>query len=423
MGKQSFAMGFYIRKNLMSGPLRLNLSKGGVGFSFGVKGARIGVNRKGTYVHGGRYGAYYRKYMTEDGEEEWKGNKRRTVEFFTDTGLTYPRPDLPQKPKLPKVKPPPVLRVNPFIKAGLILGPLILLAIFSGFYFLSGIGAVLTAIAYPLYFNQKGQINKAKVSLNNLKHHLDQKQPVPTLIKSIKTRKLKPKYRQWRDYHFLKALNQQFYEDPDYITPDEFREVEKLLHIPKKQKRLVKRHIFSRFLHAVLEDHFISRQEEDKLMEVVDNLNLSLGDIPEEKALIDVMHKLRETISAPLEAVGTSLNLKQGEVCYYITEGRFLKEKYVDRFKKNGVFYKAKGYELDMEGELYLTDRRLLMVSEGSREYRLNKILDVTLSLEDNSLKLTVDDRKNPVVVTAPAIEVLAGKLERLILDEESAVA
>lgn len=407
----------------MSGPLRLNLAKGGVGFSFGVKGARIGVNRKGTYVHGGRYGAYYRKYMTEDGEEEWKGNKRTTVEFFTDTGLTYPRPDLPQKPKLPKVKPPPVLRVSSFIKTGMILGPLLILAIFSELYFLFGTGLVVTGIAYPLYFKQKGQINKAKVSLNKLKHHLGQKKPVPALIKMVKSRNFKPKYRQWRDYHFFKALNQQFYEDPDYITPDEFGKVEKLLHIPKQQKRLVKRHIFSRFLHAVLEDHFISRQEEDKLMEVVDNLHLSLEDIPEEKALIDVMHKLRETISAPLETIETALNLKQGEVCYYMTEGRFLKEKYVDRFKKNGVLYKAKGYDLDMEGDLYLTDRRLLMVSEGSREYRLNKILDVTLSLEDNSLKLTVEDRKNPVVVTAPAIEVLAGKLERLILDEEPAVA
>jgi hypothetical protein len=57
-------MGFYIRKGFNFGPLRLNLSRSGLGASFGVKGARIGMGPRGTYVHVGRGGFYYRQTLT-----------------------------------------------------------------------------------------------------------------------------------------------------------------------------------------------------------------------------------------------------------------------------------------------------------------------------------------------------------------------
>jgi hypothetical protein len=56
-------MGFYIRKGFNFGPLRLNLSRNGLGASFGVKGARIGVGPRGRYVHLGRGGIYYRQSL------------------------------------------------------------------------------------------------------------------------------------------------------------------------------------------------------------------------------------------------------------------------------------------------------------------------------------------------------------------------
>ena len=56
-------MGFYIRKGFNFGPLRLNLSRSGLGASFGVKGARIGVGPRGSYIHMGRDGLYYRRTL------------------------------------------------------------------------------------------------------------------------------------------------------------------------------------------------------------------------------------------------------------------------------------------------------------------------------------------------------------------------
>lgn len=54
-------MGFFFRKSLKFGPIRLNFSKSGIGISSGIKGARISVGPRGTYVHLGRNGFYYRK--------------------------------------------------------------------------------------------------------------------------------------------------------------------------------------------------------------------------------------------------------------------------------------------------------------------------------------------------------------------------
>jgi hypothetical protein len=55
-------MGWYLRKAFRFGPLRLNLSKRGVGASVGEPGARVGVDATGTpYAHAGRGGIYFRQ--------------------------------------------------------------------------------------------------------------------------------------------------------------------------------------------------------------------------------------------------------------------------------------------------------------------------------------------------------------------------
>ncbi len=60
-------MGWYLRKSFGFGPLRLNLSKSGIGYSVGVRGARIGVGPRGEYVRLGRGGVYYQKYLNPSG--------------------------------------------------------------------------------------------------------------------------------------------------------------------------------------------------------------------------------------------------------------------------------------------------------------------------------------------------------------------
>lgn len=53
-------MGFYFRKSLSLGPVRLNFSKSGIGYSVGTRGIRIGSGPRRAYVHMGAHGLYYR---------------------------------------------------------------------------------------------------------------------------------------------------------------------------------------------------------------------------------------------------------------------------------------------------------------------------------------------------------------------------
>ncbi len=57
-------MGWGFRKSKKIGNnTRVNISKSGIGMSTGVKGARVGANKRGTYVAGGKNGFYYRKNL------------------------------------------------------------------------------------------------------------------------------------------------------------------------------------------------------------------------------------------------------------------------------------------------------------------------------------------------------------------------
>jgi len=58
-------MGWYFRRSIKFGPLRLNLSKSGVGYSYGMKGLRVGTGPRGPYVAGGRYGIYFRQSLRQ----------------------------------------------------------------------------------------------------------------------------------------------------------------------------------------------------------------------------------------------------------------------------------------------------------------------------------------------------------------------
>jgi hypothetical protein len=53
-------MGWYLKKSFAFGPLRLNLSRSGIGASVGVKGLRVSTGPKGRQLNAGREGVYYR---------------------------------------------------------------------------------------------------------------------------------------------------------------------------------------------------------------------------------------------------------------------------------------------------------------------------------------------------------------------------
>ena len=88
-------MGFHLRKSFNLGPLRLNLSNSGIGFSTGIKGFRVGVDSKGrSYVGGGVGMLRYREYLDNKTDINFK------YSTLTHTSDKIHKDDIPAELKI-----------------------------------------------------------------------------------------------------------------------------------------------------------------------------------------------------------------------------------------------------------------------------------------------------------------------------------
>ena len=414
-------MAFYLRKALSFGPLRLNFSKSGLGLSAGVTGARVGIGPKGAYVHGGRHGLYYRKYLNS-GKQSAKTDRANQQEgtraYFVDTGLTYGK----GIPTIDEAKTPeaPVLEKGGCLANGLILTGIFL--VFAGLIFWP-IWVILPAafslfLGILLIYQNKKHVKTSKSLAKEIEQDFEKRRPAEEIVFKVRKANLPAQHKRYLDFHLFVLLHDTFYEEPDYILPDELHKLEKQLDLPEKDKTTIKVAVFHTFLKDVMEDHLISEEEEQQLKRLKDTLQLNDASIDRELKVIDSMLEMRKASQSDLEPLETKLSLKKEEKLYYKNEGRLLKEKIQKRFQRDNIQYKEIGYDVDMEGEICLTNERILIVSEGERSYDLDDIKDITLSLEDNTVQLRIADRKNPLIFSMPDIPVFAGKLGKLTQED-----
>jgi hypothetical protein len=410
-------MSVFLRKSFGSGPLRLNLSKSGLGLSGGITGARVGIGPKGAYVHGGRKGVYYRKFAPKTPNRKSSASAASEHTFFVDTGLTYKNakpkaePKIHQLPELPEAG----LGIIMLFVTGFLF--FIMGLIFSSATVLIlGLLSAIVAIAYiSLNTSRKA---KAKKLYKQLYHDIENEVEPEKLIIERKKAGLTANYCFWLDYNFFKLIHTKFYENPDYISPVELQEIEAEIKLPENIRKIIKREGFSNFLEEVLKDHVISPDEEEKLNELQNTLNLKDSDIPNEKSLIECMCNMREALIKPLKPQNIDLRLKENENCYYKSEGRLVKEKVMNRFQRNRIKYKEVGYDVDMEGQILITDSRILIAGSGSRSYDLKRIMDITLSVEDHTVHLMIDGRKSPLIFALPKAGTFTGTLKNILGEE-----
>lgn len=63
-------MGLFLRKSKKIGLFNLNLSKNGLGFSFGIKGLRISAGNRGIQLNASHNGLYFRKSLNKKQAKE-----------------------------------------------------------------------------------------------------------------------------------------------------------------------------------------------------------------------------------------------------------------------------------------------------------------------------------------------------------------
>jgi hypothetical protein len=198
-----------------------------------------------------------------------------------------------------------------------------------------------------------------------------------------------------------------------------YNKLEKQIPVSDSFIQNTKQTILTRRLDAVLEDHLLTEEEEIEVRELIKKLDLSDQFIFEELQYLNLASSVRKEMESPLEELDCPIPLVRGEHCYAVFENvRLLEERVQDRFQHKRIQYRKLGYEIQIEGTLVITDRRFVIYGSGSREYRLNKVLDVITDLEANTIEITISGRKNPIFLSSKFPMIIAARLEKIIESE-----
>ncbi len=409
-------MGFFLRKSFSSGPVRLNLSKGGLGLSVGVTGSRLGLNKKGAYVAGGRHGFYYRENLRKKkhrGTGSGTNQPRIAADQFMDTGLTYLEP-AEKLPEPTELKTPEHPRFYDLVFRYALFSFLLMLGglLFASYIALSsGLILMIGGFGYSgiLYTKGKQAIQKTEERLERLEHSGD---PEGELLKNIDL-DIPAAFKNYHQYLIAEAAVSLYLDSSSGIDAEKLWNILDHLSLSEKLISDICHDAFQVLFEELVADHMISEDEEKELARIYKGLKLSGDKLQQEIKTIRAYRDFREALNAEPDSVEAPLNLTRDEKVLFTTPGRLLAERVLDSYVRAGQRYKVTGYIVDLEGSIYITSKRIVIEAESLRDYRVNKIQNVTLSLEDNTVLAELEGRKSPLILTCPNTPRLAGALRK----------
>lgn len=409
-------MGFYLRKSFRLGPIRLNLSKSGLGASIGVTGFRVGLTPQGeSYVHLGRGGIYVRerissskrdKYLT-DNDGEYEDNV-----IYEDTDATFSS-DIEDAPsrlqhQLVRVQ----RRISIYWRLPLVGALVLIVSRWS-----TGLPAVIaTAIAWTLLViwlplmviawrqNRAGtQLGRKLEDLFGPARPLDERQQRE--ISAALSNK-------WLTSADLKYQTEMAYLRlvlrivKDGLVRDEELELltqaEKLLNLSDTFIREARADAFREVYLEAIANMELSETEQAALEHIRERLAIPKEALEKELETVRRLQEVRRIREGELPTIKPSVPLPKSEVCHYETPARILKEKQIRSFQREGRKYKVRGLVVKKEGTLLITNKRLLLVHRGTTSVNLNKILDLDVDYDRNLLMITKDGASSPLIVTTP---------------------
>ena len=356
-------MGFYLRKSFRAGPIRFNLSKRGIGASFGVTGARVGLSSRGrAYVHGGRGGLYYRKSIGgrgagraggeraeggRAGAEPARGGRAPAarpaapgpIELTEDTGVTYGA--LPQQEQAPETIDEPVRSAPPTY------GWLALGAVAAGLLLPSPFPAVVAALVFAGLVALGARRGKRRAAGDTYGGLLDARVAAADPItdderSAIDAARRDPaltpadaRYFEERAYlGLLEDATANGASDPRAL--ERLDEVDGLVGLDPAFRRRARLDAYSRAHVEAVSDHDLTEAEEEALDRVRAAFELTDEELADELTLLDRLRELRAIRDGDLPVVDSTVKLTSREVCHLEGEGRLLKRRLLRSFSRTG---------------------------------------------------------------------------------------
>jgi len=424
-------MALYLRKSFKAGPVRFNLSKSGVGVSAGVTGARVGLSADGrVYTHAGRHGLYARDTIGHigGGSRGQEGAQPRSgpIVLEEDTGVTFGRPPSAPQPSLAETlsrSRSTFVGVSVFI---IIVGLVVALLAYGGrtgddalvgWAFSGGFLAlgVICAIVAGLQQRALRRLDRA------VSEAVELKRPLRSEMLSLIKERLRDKALAESDKEYatrlvylvaLSLVMQDQRVDSDEL--EYLSQLESLFEIPGEFIAQARIEAFRREYLEAVSDRELTEDEELILGHIRQRLGVPDAAIREELEFLGELREVRAIAESDLPVVETTVKLRKNEICHYHGRGRFLKSKIQRSFQRNGQKYQIRGLEMDKEGELLVTNQRLLLVHSGTTSIPIAKILDVEVDWDLKLLTLTKDGAVKPVLLTTPDTGLVGSIISRL---------
>jgi len=379
-------MGFYLRKSFRAGPLRINLSKSGLGVSAGVKGLRIGSGPRGNYIHAGRGGLYYRKHL---------GGKSRN-----STSLSDSRDFL--------------------IAIGVIFGLFILF--YLSLWFVENPIAFISIIAlsiliFGFIFYKKYSKRKA---IKNYKHTLDK---IFVLESSEFDRQLlssmKAKLEKFKCRNEINAIEKNIYslmlekilEDKNISEKEKnlIVNLESTISMDEQYKNETKIEIFNSYYLEAIEDREITKSELATLKNITEGLGINKSDVENEMKTVKEIIKMQQLTYPLPEIDNISVTIQPSEKPFFSAKAKVLSRKKAARNSSADYEYSVK-----RDGILVVTDKRVIVVKEGTTTVKMADILDVEVDIDNKFILLSKSASSTPTIIqTENAL--LCGKVIDLV--------
>jgi hypothetical protein len=415
-------VGFYLRKSFRMGPVRLNLSKSGLGMSAGVRGARLGISSTGrSYVHAGRGGLYLRRYLDSSTASGRKARQLRATSepiiLNEDTDVTFPSSQVPHSTSHLESK---VVRRKKRVAIYLLmpLAGLLVAGVTAGKGF-TGVAAALTTVIslvllllWPLPMWKAWRKNRAGSKLGVLlKDSLSSGRPLAlrqleVISIALADPRLTSDDRKYQCSRAYLELVLTLVEDRRVLDEELqlLRKVEEIFQLPWEFVQEARADAFRDAYLEAIADKELTEDEEQALVHIRDAFKIPESALESELNVVRQLREVRVIRQGKLPVFDPSKPLQKSEVCHYEAPARILKEKNLRSFQSEGQKYKVRGLIIDKEGTLFVTSKRLLIVHQGTTTIPLDRIIDLEVDYDQSLLTITKDGVRAPVLLTTPDV-------------------
>lgn len=371
-------MGFGFRKSIKLGPARINLSKSGVGFSAGVKGARIGVNARGRSYGSVSAGGF--SYRTSGSMVANGAGSAGSVQQVTGSGC---------------------LSVFLWVVGGVVfLYAFGAVSIAAGSIVVPLIFLAVPGAAFAIYIIMKElQLSKYKGMVTDLIRG----GAIPEQLVSDRIMVLREKIslrkgdrngiRDFNDGEYRTAIKGIMADG--FVSEEErgwLKHLELILGIGTETIREAKCEVFSEVFREAIEDSKISREEHQRLQNVLTGLHIEEEWVADELKILNQLIQVQR-ITWPLPIVDTNVPVQKSETVYYSCAATVLYKRKA-KYEPSGFEYVSK-----RKGTLVITNKRVAVIGDGTSALALSEIESTTVVPARSVVEFTKKASGVPLVV------------------------